>query len=253
MERFWGRLGEVSAWVAGAFLDFCLPGRCAGCLTASPAPPSRCWCDECFNSIPRLGSPLCPLCGRPYPHASALPDHLCEECSGGRFAFDSARSVAKHEGVVRDGVHQLKFGGSLQWVPPLVELLAVALENSPGQNADLILPVPLHVKRIRQRGFNQAGLLAGRLARRTGLPVRYGVLVRELWSRPQTRLDRKTRLENVAKAFRVAVPNAVLGREILLIDDVFTTGSTLHECARALKKAGAAGVHALTVSRSVPE
>jgi ComF family protein len=118
---------------------------------------------------------------------------------------------------------------------------------------DLIFPVPLHVKRLRQRGFNQAGLLAKAFGHLVGLPVLFQVLTRKSWTEPQTRLNREERLKNVRDAFRVTDIGKVKSMRILIIDDVFTTGTTLNECAKTLKRAGASEVHALTVSRALPD
>jgi ComF family protein len=112
--------------------------------------------------------------------------------------------------------------------------------------------VPLHVKRLRQRGFNQSSLLAKFLGRTLELPVRFDILHRNRWTEPQTHLSRNERLVNLGKAFSVSSPVEIRGKPVVLIDDVFTTGTTIAECARTLKKEGAAEVHALTVSRSVP-
>ncbi len=118
---------------------------------------------------------------------------------------------------------------------------------------DLILPVPLHPKRLQERGFNQSGLLAGELARKLQVPVSFNTIVRKKQAQPQTRLNRRQRLKNVKGAFELTGADRVRGRRILLLDDVFTTGTTLSECARTLKKRGGASeVHALTVTRALP-
>jgi ComF family protein len=118
---------------------------------------------------------------------------------------------------------------------------------------DLVVPVPLHLKRLGQRGFNQSAVMAGALGRRLDLPVRFDMLVRNQWTEPQTRLSRKERLENVKGAFEVSDRSSGKGHHILIVDDVFTTGTTLSECAKTLKAAGAAGVYALTVTRAIPD
>ena len=202
--------------------------------------------------LPWIRSPLCPRCGRPYPDSPISPDHLCGECSLAPLPLDWARSAVEHAGIVRECIHGLKFGGELYRVPPLASLLAAALERSlppPLPPAAFMMPVPLHIKRLRQRGFNQSALLAISLSRRIRLPVRFDVLARKIWTEPQTRLSHEDRLTNVKGAFSVTRTSAVAGRAVLLVDDVFTTGSTLGECAQALKRAGAARVYAVTVSR----
>jgi ComF family protein len=142
----------------------------------------------------------------------------------------------------------------MEWTPPLVELLEVAYSGWGLPPPDLIVPVPLHPRRLRERGFNQSGLLAGEFARRIKAPVSYDALRRKSQTLPQTRLNREERLRNVKGAFEISDAGKVRGRRILLVDDVFTTGTTLSECARTLKrKGGASEVHALTVTRALPD
>jgi ComF family protein len=232
-------------------LDLCLPRSCAGCGQIHNQEAGF-WCNECRVSIPWIASPLCPQCGRPYPDAQDSPDHLCGECSQGTFHFSSARSAVLHSGIVRDRIHQFKFGGSLEWIPPLIELLQIAYSDWEIPVPEMVLPVPLHLTRLRERGFNQSGLLAKEFSRRFGLPVFFDTLIRRNWTDPQTRLNREQRLKNVKNAFEVSTARNVRDRRILIIDDVYTTGTTLSECARTLKKKGASEVYALTVTRALP-
>jgi len=166
--------------------------------------------------------------------------------------FDTARSAVAHEGIIRTRIHQFKFEAQIEWIPPLVELLEIACAGSGLPLPDLVLPVPLHPQRLKERGFNQSGLLAGELARKLRVPVSFNVIVRKNRTEPQTRLNRKERLKNVKGAFELSGAQAMRGRRILLVDDVFTTGTTLSECARTLKKnGGASEVHAVTVTRAL--
>jgi ComF family protein len=169
------------------------------------------------------------------------------------FIFTGARSATQYAGVVRKRIHQLKFGNQLQWAPSLAQLLVIQFQREPLPNVDIIFPVPLHVHRLRQRGFNQAGLLARALAKQLGIPVNFSMLVRKSWTEPQTRLNREQRLKNVKDAFEVVGVNRVADRSVLIIDDVYTTGTTLNECAKTLMAAGAAEVHARTVCRALPD
>lgn len=157
-----------------------------------------------------------------------------------------------HSGIVRDRIHQFKFGGRLEWIPPLVELLKKAYAGWEIPPPEIVLPVPLHLKRLRERGFNQSGLMAKEFARCLGLPVSFDTLVRKNWTDPQTRLNRDQRHINVKNAFEVCEGEDVKGRRILILDDVYTTGTTLSECARMLRKKGALEVYALTVTRALP-
>jgi ComF family protein len=194
------------------------------------------------------------VCGRPFRDSGALSDHLCGECIDSAFHFDTARSATFHEGIVRDRIHQLKFDSQTEWAPPLAELLERAYSDWGLPAPDLIVPVPLHLKRLGERGFNQSGLLAGELGRRLNVPVSFDIISRQNRTLPQTRLNREQRLKNVRGAFEVTDAEKARGRRILLVDDVFTTGTTLSECARTLKRKGRASeVHALTVTRAAPD
>lgn len=239
--------------LARSFQDLFFPRICAGCLTTWLSTEYGFWCEDCLGELPWIRSPLCPCCGRPFFKSELASDHLCGECVLKTPPFAAARSAVQHAGFVRDRINQLKFGGQLHWAPPLAQLLEEAVRYLPDIEFDYIVPVPLHIRRLRQRGFNQAGLIARMLGKSLQSRVRFDVLIRRQWTEPQTRLSREERLRNVKRAFSVAAPSEVVGRRILLIDDVFTTGTTLVECCKTLKKAGASEVHAVTVTRSLPE
>jgi ComF family protein len=236
-----------------SLLDLLFPRRCAGCLSTWLLAQQGFWCQKCIEQLLWIKSPLCPCCGRPFLKSASSSDHLCGECLLRAPPFSSARSAVQHSGLVRDRINQLKFGAKLHWVPPLTELLVKTVRGNRQFQVDYIVGVPLHTRRLRQRGFNQAALIAKALGRKISLPVRFDVLIRSEWTQPQTRLSRQERLQNVKNAFTVAKPSEVAGCRILLVDDVFTTGTTLNECSKTLKKAGAAQVHALTVTRALPE
>lgn len=240
--------------LGASLLELFLPRRCAGCRQSWIHGDQGFWCDACLDELPWLESPICPQCGRPFPKSPSAPDHLCGDCLQSLFFFDSARSATHHAGVVRQRIHQLKFGGQLHWVPPLAELLVRLVRREAAfLRVDMISPVPLHIKRLRQRGFNQAGLLAQSLGRQLGVPVHFDCLARTCWTEPQTRLNREQRLHNVKDAFQVGDIGKVRKRRVLIVDDVYTTGTTLNECAKTLKAAGASEVHAVTVSRALPD
>jgi ComF family protein len=217
------RFKDVLCGLGNALLDLFLPRRCAGCRNAWMHSREGFWCEQCLAELPWITHPLCPRCGRPYPKSAASPDHPCGDCLLSTYPFDSARSATLYSGVVRDRIHQLKFGCQLEWTPALTELLADAWTKATLPNVHLILPVPLHLKRLRERGFNQSGLLAKALGKRFGVPFAHDLLRRERWTEPQTRLSRKERLTNVKGAFYVTDGSRVEGLTIVLIDDVFTT------------------------------
>ncbi|MFZ2447871.1 MAG: ComF family protein [Syntrophobacteraceae bacterium] len=252
MRRILSRIPEGLKLIGSMLADLCFPKSCAGCGKIDNRSEGF-WCAACVEEIPRIASPICPRCGRPFLDAPDSPDHLCGECLKSAFHFDSARSAVLHAGIVRDRIHQFKFHGRLEWVRPLAELLEITHSGREIAPLDMVLPVPLHINRIKERGFNQSGLLARELARKLGLPVFYDLLIRQKWTEPQTRLNRRERLKNVKGAFAAPDAEKIRDRRILLIDDVFTTGETLSECARTLKKKGASEVHALTVTRASPD
>jgi ComF family protein len=147
-------------------------------------------------------------------------------------------------------IHRMKYGPR----PSLAGFCGHLMANSFGAelgelNLDGIIPIPLHSKRLRQRGFNQASLMAKPIADRLGIPVRHGILERSRWTQPQVGLTRNQREGNVRRAFRVRDPDGVAGRRWLLLDDVYTTGSTLRETALVLKKNGASEVHVIVFAR----
>lgn len=249
------RLSNTLSDLGVSFLDLCFPRCCAGCGKTWLFAAEGAWCRACLEELPWIRPPICTVCGCPFPDSAPTAGHLCGDCILSAFSFDSARSATNHSGVVRDRIHQLKFGGQLCFGPPLAELLAKVLREDgfASDSVDLLVPVPLHVRRLGRRGFNQAGILARMLGEKLGMTVRFDALVRKQWTDPQTRLSRMERLENVKGAFAVRNEAEVEGKRIILVDDVFTTGTTLSECAKTLKASGAVAVHAVTVTRALPE
>ncbi len=201
-----------------------------------------------------VAGPICPQCGWPFPSARALeasPTHLCMRCRTSRIHFAVARAATLYEegGPAREAILAFKHTGRDTLGRHLAELMAersgAIMEEGPW---DVLVPVPLHPRRQRARGFNQATFLANRLGRRTGLPVAPRALRRVRETPPQSG-DPKDRRRNVRDAFAVARPEQVADRTVLLVDDVLTTGATTNECARALRRAGARRVGVYTLAR----
>ncbi|MCI0546901.1 MAG: ComF family protein [Candidatus Rokubacteria bacterium] len=153
--------------------------------------------------------------------------------------------------MVREALHTLKFGGCRPLARPLGELLAGVGPMLPGSRPDLLVPVPLHPRRERERGFNQAELLAAAAGRVWGVPVRSRVLVRRLATRAQSDLAAGDRRANVRGAFALALPELVAGRHVVVVDDILTTGATVEECATSLRRGGARPVGVVTVARAL--
>jgi ComF family protein len=173
----------------------------------------------------------------------------CAACLRRPPPYRDARSAARYTGVAREALHALKFRGQARLAAPLSDLLVDVCAAAAPLLADLVVPVPLHPERERQRGFNQSALLARRLASRLRLPCRTRALERWRPTRPQTELTGRERRRNVRGAFSVAEPARVRDRHVMLVDDVLTTGATVLECSRVLVRAGARAVSVVTVAR----
>jgi ComF family protein len=218
------------------FLDLILPRRCIGCRRMGA------WlCAECLDQAPRLGPPFCARCG-----STTDPDGRCRRCRTPPLKIECIRSVVYSEGVLREAVHRFKYDGLTALAEPLGGLMAAHWAQYPIP-ADVVVPVPLHAARLRERGYNQAALLASEMARRVGLPVDGETLHRQRATAPQVELGARQRRENVRDAFRCS-GTALAGKHVLLVDDVCTTGSTLEACALALYEGGARAVRALTLA-----
>lgn len=206
-------------------------------------------CRACFQQVDFFSEPCCWQCGRPYRQAAG-GNHLCGTCLKQGRNFERARSVLIYKAPIAGAIQRFKYGGSRAGLATFGALLHHADTARLFDEPDLIIPVPLHSRKLRQRGFNQAVLLA-----RCFFPDRQALidcqaLVREKWTPAQTGLGAEQRRRNIRGAFRVARPEHVAGRRILLIDDVYTTGATVDECSRVLLASGAHMVQVLTLARA---
>ena len=208
------------------------------------------FCGNCLSGFSRLGSPLCPICGIPF-LSGIEEDHVCEECLRKSPFFDKTRAPYVYDGRMKDAVHLFKYQGKAHMAKAFGPLLAsFSLEWMRGERDLLVMPVPLHRRKLRGRGFNQSLLLARYVAPGLGALLDYLSLRRVRDTQVQAGLKRDERRKNVRKAFEVVDSKAVKGKTVLLIDDVATTGSTLNECARVLKRAGCGKVYCLVLARA---
>jgi ComF family protein len=232
-------------------LLFLYPPTCAGCgEPVAPAEPLG-FCPRCRDSLELGGSPCCPTCGLPLSPEAPEP-YQCGACLEGLYRFDRARAAGPYRGLLREVIHRFKYEGHISLARPLAQLLLpVARELCTLHEIHVVVPVPLHPRRLRDRGFNQAALLARRVGSSINLPVRYTVLRRRRWTAPQIGLSPRERAQNVRGAFAVSEPALVRSRGVMLVDDVFTTGETVDQCVRELKRGGAREVVVLTVARTV--
>ncbi|ADH86678.1 ComF family protein [Desulfurivibrio alkaliphilus] len=249
------RLATIAQAVFAACQDILFPSSCLGCRAPLPASRLPLFCPPCRQQFQWLNSPLCPACGRPWP-AGAGEDHLCGPCLQKPPLFQRARAAVVYRDPVAAAIQACKYQGDLA---ALSSLAALAL-HSPALDAtrsaaiaasgyDFIVPVPLHLKRLRQRGFNQALLLARSIFTAQQGKIRFDLLSRERMTQPQTGMTGSQRRRNLKGAFVAPQPAMVRKRSLLLVDDVFTTGATVNECAKVLRQAGAARVDVFTLAR----
>ena len=224
----------------GTALDLLFPRHCVGC-----GKEGNFLCHSCRQALPRLSPPLCPKCGRPQPSGI-----LCPGCVPWQSEIDGIRSPFRFDGVMRDAIHQLKYRNLRALVVPLAELLQDYFVTNPVP-AEVLIPVPLHPKRLRERGYNQSCLLARELGKLINLPVVDDCLIRQRHAPPQARTTTvEERRNDIAGAFACR-DQRLRDKPVLLVDDVSTSGATLDACAAALKAAGAASVWGLVMAREI--
>ena len=233
-----------------AVLNLLFPPLCIGCRAAVAEPGAL--CANCWQDIRFLDGPMCECCGLPF-EFDAGEGTLCAACQARPPAFDKARAVMRYDEASRGPILALKHGDRLDLVPGFGRWLGRG-GGALLEEADIILPVPLHPFRLWRRRYNQAAEFARTLSRRSGKPAALFALVRSRDTPSQGAMrSAKARRRNMLGAFKVPAghKSAIAGRNVLLIDDVLTTGATADACARALKRAGAAKVFVLALARVV--
>lgn len=227
-------------------IDIIYPPRCPICREFFHAS----FCPACSDDFREITSPLCSICGRPFV-SRIEEDHVCEDCLRKRPFYKAAGSPFLYDGALMTAIHQFKYGSKTFLSDSLGRLLAqFAVDWVKESDGLLTVPVPLHPKRLRERGFNQSLLLARPVARQLNSDLDFLSLRRVRYTLSQTGLKKEERRRNVRGAFQMKDPGVVKGKTVLLVDDVATTGNTLNECARVLRRSGCKEVLCLTLARA---
>ena len=240
--------GRFARWAGRGLLSLCFPSCCGVCQAATD---DNCHlCEQCGEDVERIVAPRCERCSFPF-QGNISDEFTCANCNQRELHYECAVACFVADGPVRNFIHGFKYNRRTHLRRPLAEWLAATLDEPriKSRPFDALVPVPLHHIRFREREFNQAEELANLIAPRAGKPV-WNALRRIRNTPTQTKLDREERAENLRGAFVVRKPAMVKGRDLLLVDDVFTTGSTVEECSRILLKAGASSVRVITVARA---
>jgi len=240
-----------------SLLNLLYPPRCRCCRNTISDSDEMCFCRECRQKIREVSHPLCPACGSPFLNTRG-EDHLCGACLARPPSFVQARAWACYphgdEGKdpLRSVMQQFKYGRKVSLGRPLGRLLSKGCKGIFQESKlDGIIPVPLHPKRLRWRGFNQAVILAKQVSHLWGLPMDPFILLRSTETEPQTQLSEEDRRKNVRGAFSLNPKKTVQGQRILLVDDIYTSGATVNECSRTLIRGGAKEVSILTLARAI--
>jgi competence protein ComFC len=221
-------------------IEFFFPSRCLGCGKTGTF-----LCDQCCRKLPCISVPVCAKCGKP--ESTGL---LCPACWGWQSHIDGMRSPFRFDGVMRKSIHELKYHNLKAIAGSLARLLFNYLQSGPIPG-EVLVPVPLHDRRLRQRGYNQSSLITRELGMLVRLPVSEDCLIRLKNNPPQAKTETvDERRKNVSNIFACG-DHSLTGKQVLLIDDVCTSGATLESCATALKSNGALSVWGLTLAREI--
>ena len=230
-----------------AILDWIYPPTCIACRNLLPLnAPSRYVCDICKDLFDPIAAPVCAQCGRPMESET----DVCASCFGKNYYFAASHVTFLYDDLIRDLMHEIKFRQKKRIAKGLAELWGETITRD-GLPCDatnaIFVPLPMHPKKQRERGFNQAEILAHALSRVTNIPME-NALARTQDTPPQSGLHPRQRMENVHGIFSITHGHDPSGRSYILVDDIYTTGASLNECARTLMDAGAARVVGLILA-----
>ena len=246
MTSFFRKAGQGVRQAWATVMDFLLPPLCLKC--ERPVAQNQALCASCWKELHFVAAPFCACCGAPF-DLPVEEGTLCGGCLAEAPVFAKARSALIYDEASRDLVLRLKHADRLHPAPALANWMTRAGADL-WEQADLIVPVPLHRWRLLARRYNQAAVLALAMGKQTGVPVSVDLLRRVRPTVSQGHLDRKARAANVVGAFALGAEGEAKGKRIVLVDDVLTSGATVGECAKVLLKGGAAQVSVVTLART---
>ncbi|PIE60145.1 MAG: amidophosphoribosyltransferase [Desulfobulbus propionicus] len=234
--------------IIGALNDLFFPPRCLTCAATLENSRPPLLCPRCQEKIEPISSPLCVCCGAPF---ATGRNHLCGVCLQGNYFFDLARSSYVYNRQLSPLIHSLKFNFTTKSASSLGALTKISGVYSQFSIPDIIVPVPLHITRLRKRGYNQALILARSCFSTWRDRIHVRAIQRHRLTPPQTGLSGKERKNKLRGCFSLRQPDLLAGKRILLVDDVFTTGTTVNECAKTIRQAHPAGIEVFTLARSI--
>ena len=243
-------------YIKEGLLNFVFPLDCKICEKLIQESKGYSICEDCFKTIELIEHPYCIKCGKPLISTGYFKQNreiLCLECKRKKYSFEFSRSIGIYNKVLKKCIHLFKYYGEKKLAIPLGKLMVDYLLKNVEftEKIELIIPVPLHNNDLKKRGFNQSVLLGKAIGDYFSVPVREKVLIKKKLTPFQVNLSKKERERNILSAFSVEKPEEIEGKNILILDDVFTTGSTVEECAKELMKARANNIIVLTLARTV--
>ncbi|MEE9165241.1 MAG: ComF family protein [Nitrospinota bacterium] len=255
---------NCSSKVLDFFLDIVFPPKCFKCGFSLIGLESSSICSSCLRQIALIKQPFCDACGKPFYFQYDLPfegDYWCGTCRTEKHYFDKARSLGKYEGVFKEALISYKYKGRRELLKDFIKICLQSQNNcyfiplkkdvDKTEGIDLILYVPLHKKKLQTRGFDQAFLIAKAISKLSNIPLKADFLFKKKETPPQAALKKQIRIKNLKGAFDVRDSSFLEGKNVLLVDDVITTGVTVNECSKVLKQHGTNRVEVFTLARAV--
>ncbi len=231
-----------------ALKDILFPPTCLRCNQKLGKTDDLLFCPDCTAQIPLIKPPFCTCCGQEFPNSTS-DEHLCGICLRKPPYFQRARAIFRYNKFTAPLIHAFKYQGRTTAQKTFRTLWQKVSSNADLTHPDIIIPIPLHIKRLQERGFNQSLILARIFFPNDLQRIKPTLLIRQRRTKTQTGLDGRSRRQNLAGAFHVPDKSPIKDKKILLIDDVFTTGTTTNECAKVLLKNGAKQIEVLTLAR----